>query len=94
MRLAEAPIAASEEIAPEVVLDIDERGEVVGFEFPQVLERRPPDDLTHVDFEAGQSPARPLANAVGQTTKHVSPPAGIPWRPGGLLPAIPYTGHS
>jgi hypothetical protein len=89
VRLAEAPIAASEEIAPEVVLDIDERGEVVGFEFPQVLERRPP-----VALVGGQRPARPLANAVGQTTKHVSPPAGIPWRPGGLLPAIPYTGHS
>ena len=51
VRLAEAPIVESEEVALGVVLDFDDRGEVVGFEFLQAGERRPSADLTHMDFE-------------------------------------------
>lgn len=51
VRLADASIVESEEVTPGVVLDFDERGEVVGFEFLQALERRPSADLRHMDFE-------------------------------------------
>ena len=51
VRLAEAEIVESEEVSDGVVLDFDEHGVVVGFEFLQAGERRPSADLKHVDFE-------------------------------------------
>lgn len=53
VRLGDSPIVESEELRPGLIVDLDARGEVVGLEILQVLERIPSADLKHVDLELG-----------------------------------------
>jgi uncharacterized protein YuzE len=53
VRLGDSPIVESEELRPGLIVDLDERGEVVGLEILQVLERVPSADVKHIDFEVG-----------------------------------------
>jgi len=52
VRLDSSPVAESEEVRPDFVLDLDARGAVVGIEILRVGHWIPGADLTHVDFEA------------------------------------------
>lgn len=51
LRLDESAIAESEEVRPGVVLDLDERGEIVGIEILRVAKRLPRAELTHLEFD-------------------------------------------
>ena len=51
VRLAESEIVESEEIRPGVVLDLDNRGEIVGIEILRVGERLPNAELKHLEFD-------------------------------------------
>ena len=51
VRLDESPVAESEEVRPGVVLDLDERGEVVGIEILRVGRRLPGARLNHLEFD-------------------------------------------
>lgn len=51
VRLDESPIAESEEVRPGVVLDLDEKGEVVGIEMLRVGRRLPGARLNHLEFD-------------------------------------------
>jgi uncharacterized protein YuzE len=50
LRLNDSPVAESEEVRPGVVLDLDERGEIVGIEILRVGERLPTAELKHMEF--------------------------------------------
>ena len=51
LRLDDSTIVESEEVQPGIVLDFDERGEVVGIEILRVQERVPLSDLKRVQVE-------------------------------------------
>jgi uncharacterized protein YuzE len=51
VRLDRSPVAESEEVRPGVVLDLDERGEVVGIEVLRVSERLPKAELKRMEFD-------------------------------------------
>ena len=51
LRLDESPVVESEEVRPGVVLDLDERGEVVGIEILRVGRRLPGARLDHLEFD-------------------------------------------
>ncbi|NLT35542.1 MAG: DUF2283 domain-containing protein [Gaiellales bacterium] len=51
VRLAESRVSGSEEIRPGVVLDLDERGEIVGLEILRVCERLPTAQLKRIEFD-------------------------------------------
>jgi uncharacterized protein YuzE len=51
LRLDDSPIAESEEVAPGIVLDYNERDEVVGVEILAVKTRVPIANLRQIQFE-------------------------------------------
>lgn len=51
LRLDESKIVESEEVQPGIVLDFDERGQVVGVEILSVKERVPGADLKSLQFD-------------------------------------------
>lgn len=51
VRLDESPVVESEEVRPGVVLDLDERGEIVGIEILRVGQRLPTAELKHMEFD-------------------------------------------
>jgi uncharacterized protein YuzE len=51
VRLADSSIVESEELRPGLIVDLDERGEVMGLEILDVAQRVPAADLKHTDFE-------------------------------------------
>ena len=51
LRLDDSKIIESEEVQPGIVLDFDERGEVVGIEILHVKDRVPLVDLRRVQLE-------------------------------------------
>jgi uncharacterized protein YuzE len=51
LRLDDSIIVESEEVQPGIVLDFDERGEVVGIEILRLKERVPLSDLKRVQVE-------------------------------------------
>jgi len=51
LRFDESPVVDSEEIRPGVILDLDERGEIVGIEMLRVAQRLPGAQLTHLEFD-------------------------------------------
>ena len=53
VRLGDSSVVESEELRPGLIVDLDERGEVVGLEILDVAQRVPAADLTHMDFEVG-----------------------------------------
>jgi uncharacterized protein YuzE len=50
-RLDESPVVESEEIRPGVVLDLDERGEIIGIEMLRVSQRLPKAELKRMEFD-------------------------------------------
>lgn len=50
LRLDDSRIVESEEVQPGIVLDFNDREQVVGVEILRVKERVPSADLKHVDF--------------------------------------------
>ena len=53
VRLGDSNVVESEELRPGLIVDLDERGEVVGLEILGVAQRVPEADLKHMDFEVG-----------------------------------------
>jgi uncharacterized protein YuzE len=53
VRLGDSNVVESEELRPGLILDLDERGEVVGLEILGAAQRAPAPDLKHMDFEVG-----------------------------------------
>ncbi|MCJ7796533.1 MAG: DUF2283 domain-containing protein [Thermoleophilia bacterium] len=53
VRRGDSSIVESEELRPGLIVDLDERGEVVGLEILGVAQRVPGADLKHMDFEVG-----------------------------------------
>jgi uncharacterized protein YuzE len=51
LRLDESPIVESEEVQPGVILDFNERNQVVGIELLRLKERVPLDALKRLQFE-------------------------------------------
>ena len=51
VRLDESPVVESEEVRPGVVLDLDERGEIVGIEILRVGQRLPTAELKQTEFD-------------------------------------------
>jgi uncharacterized protein YuzE len=51
VRLDESPVVESEEVRPGVVLDLDQRGEIVGIEILRVGQRLPTAELKHMEFD-------------------------------------------
>jgi uncharacterized protein YuzE len=51
VRIDESPVVESEEVRPGVVLDLDERGEIVGIEVLRVAQRLPTAELRHMEFD-------------------------------------------
>lgn len=57
LRLDEAPIRESAEVAPGIVLDYDAEGRIVAIEMLDVAKRLPAARLTNLEFEvAGEAP--------------------------------------
>jgi len=52
-RLDEKAIVESEEVRPGVILDFDEKGQVVGIEFLNLTSRTTEEELSHFQFETG-----------------------------------------
>ncbi|MFN0109312.1 MAG: DUF2283 domain-containing protein [Blastocatellia bacterium] len=52
LRLDESAIVESEEVQPGVILDYDERGQVVGVEFLTLSARAQPEKLRVLQFES------------------------------------------
>ena len=50
-RLHSNPIVASEEVRPGVILDFDDKDQVVGVEFLQISQRVAEEDLSLMQFE-------------------------------------------
>ncbi len=53
VRLGDSRIVDSEELRPGLIVDLDERGEVVGMEILGVAKHVAISDLKHMDFEIG-----------------------------------------
>lgn len=51
LRLDESPVVESEEVQPGIVLDFDERGQVVGIEILSLKERVPEAALKRIQFD-------------------------------------------
>jgi uncharacterized protein YuzE len=51
VRLDESSVFESEEIRPGVMIDLDQRGEIIGLEMLRVSERLPSAELTHLEFD-------------------------------------------
>jgi uncharacterized protein YuzE len=51
VRLDESPVFESEEIRPGVIIDLDQRGEVIGLEMLRVSQRLPMAELKHMEFD-------------------------------------------
>ncbi len=51
LRIDDSTFVESEEVQPGIVLDFDERGEVVGIEILRVIERVPLSDLKQLQVE-------------------------------------------
>jgi uncharacterized protein YuzE len=51
LRLDESPIVESEEVRPGIVLDFNDREQVVGIELRRVSERTPGANLKEIDVE-------------------------------------------
>jgi uncharacterized protein YuzE len=51
LRLDESSIVESEEVQPGIVLDFNDKQQVVGVEILRVKERVPSADLRHLDFK-------------------------------------------
>jgi len=51
VRLDDSPVRESEEVRPGVVLDLDERGEIVGIEILRVAQRLPKATLKRIEFD-------------------------------------------
>jgi uncharacterized protein YuzE len=51
LRLDDSTIVESEEVQPGILLDFNEREQVVGVEILRVKERVPSADLKHLDFK-------------------------------------------
>jgi uncharacterized protein YuzE len=51
VRIDESPVVESDEVRPGVVLDLDERGEIVGIEILRVAQRLPTAELRHMEFD-------------------------------------------
>ena len=51
VRLDRSKVVESEEIRPGVVIDLDERGEIIGFEMLQVSKRLPTGEFRHMEFD-------------------------------------------
>ena len=51
LRLDDSRIVESEEVRPGIVLDFNDRKQVVGVEILRVRERVPSADLKHLDFK-------------------------------------------
>jgi uncharacterized protein YuzE len=51
IRLDKSPVFESKETRPGLVLDLDERGEVIGLEMLRVSQRLPTAELMHMEFE-------------------------------------------
>ena len=51
VRIDESPVVESEEVRPGVVLDLDERGEIVGIEILRVAQGQPTAELRHREFD-------------------------------------------
>lgn len=52
-RLDESAIVESEQVRPDVILDFDKDGRVVGVEFLGIKARIPEDELTSFQFQTG-----------------------------------------
>ena len=52
-RLDESAIVESEQVRPDVILDFDKDGRVVGVEFLGIRARIPEDELTSFQFQTG-----------------------------------------
>ncbi|OFV84200.1 MAG: hypothetical protein A2W26_13490 [Acidobacteria bacterium RBG_16_64_8] len=50
VRLDESPVVESEEIRPGVVLDLDQRGEIIGIEMLRIGQRLPTAELKRMEF--------------------------------------------
>lgn len=77
LRLNEAPVADSEQVARDVVLDFDAQGEVVGVEMLHVSRRSPSLDLERLIVErSGPTPiaVRDPQAAYGGTTPREDEP--------------------
>jgi len=53
----------SEEIRPGVMIDLDQRGEIIGLEMLRVSERLPSAELTHLEFDLRRAFSVPSAPA-------------------------------
>jgi len=51
LRLDDSSVVESEEVRPGIVLDFDQRNQVVGIEILRVKERVPLANLRHIQFE-------------------------------------------
>ena len=51
LRLDESPIAESEEVRPGVVIDFNDRDQIVGIELRRVSERSPGANLKQIDVQ-------------------------------------------
>lgn len=51
IRLREGAIVESEEVRPGLVIDFDDRGEVIGFEVLDASQHMSPDELTSVTIQ-------------------------------------------
>ena len=51
VRIDESPVFESEEIRPGVIIDLDQRGEVIGLEMLRVSQRLPMAELKHMEFD-------------------------------------------
>lgn len=51
IRFDKSSIVESEEIRPGVMLDLDERGEIIGIEMLRASERLPGGEFRQIDFE-------------------------------------------
>lgn len=51
VRIDNSPVFESEEIRPGVMIDLDERGEIIGMEMLRVSQRLPAAELKHLEFD-------------------------------------------
>jgi len=51
IRLDDSRVVESEEIRPGVVVDLDQRGEIIGIEMLRVSQRMPTGEFRHVEFD-------------------------------------------
>ena len=84
VRLDESPVFQSEEIRPGAMIDLDRRGEVIGFEMLRVSKRLPSAELTHLESDLRRGRPR----WVGGLRRNLSP-ASLPRDSPPTYPLIP-----